>query len=225
MFDAVLNPDCCTTNLRNAAAMARNLHLRLWKGNGMSLPQYAPRVGTGIVLTSLLAFQSSFAAKQDKHHSFVPAEKNESRIAKEVRHRLLMLPYYGVFDDLAFRVDGSTVTLLGAVTRPTLKGDAEAAVKGTEGVDRVVNQIEVLPPSPMDDRIRIAEYKAIYGDPALSTRYAYHSIPPVHIIVKNGNVALEGVVATEADKNLAGIRAREVPGVFSVTNNLQVEGA
>jgi hyperosmotically inducible protein len=179
-----------------------------------------------VLLTALLASAGMFAAKHDKKHNdaFMPGDADESRIAQQVRHQLLMLPYYGVFDDLAFRVDGGTVTLLGAVTRPTLKSDAENVVKHIEGVERVINQIEVLPPSPMDDQIRMAEYRAIYGDPALSTRYGFCSIPPVHIIVKNGHVDLEGVVASEADKNIINVRANSVPNVFSVTNNLQVEG-
>ena len=186
--------------------------------------QHAVGAATAAIL---LMLPSGFAAKgdKDKHHqtAFIAGAPDESRIAHEVRHQLLMLPYYGVFDDLAFRVDGSTVTLLGAVTRPTLKSDAERVVKRIEGVDRVVNQIEVLPLSPMDDQIRMAEYRAIYGDSALSTRYGFRSIPPVHIIVKNGHVILDGVVANEADKNIINIRANSVPGVFSVTNNLQVE--
>jgi hyperosmotically inducible protein len=146
----------------------------------------------------------------------------QERLEKEVRHELVMLPYYGVFDNLAFKVDGSKVTLLGEVTRPTLKTDAEGAVKHIEGVESVDNQIEVLPLSPNDDRIRLAVYRAVYRQASLG-RYALQAIPPIHIIVKNGNVRLEGVVATEADKNLAGIRAKAVSGVFSVNNNLRVE--
>jgi hyperosmotically inducible protein len=145
-------------------------------------------------------------------------------LEREVRHELITLPYYGVFDNLAFKVHGYTVTLMGQVTRPTLKSDAEAAVRRIEGVERVDNQIEVLPLSPADDRIRIAEYRAIYGQSALE-RYALQAIPPVHIIVKGGHVTLEGVVANEMDKNIANLRANSVPGVFSVTNNLRVEGA
>jgi hyperosmotically inducible protein len=133
-----------------------------------------------------------------------------------------MLPYYGVFDNLAYKVEGYTVTLIGQVTRPTLKSDAENVVKKIEGVEHVKNEIEVLPPSPGDDRIRRAEYRTIYGDTGLN-RYALQAVPPIHIIVKNGNVALEGVVATEADKNVAGIRANGVSGVFAVVNNLRVE--
>jgi hyperosmotically inducible protein len=133
-----------------------------------------------------------------------------------------MLPYYGVFDNLAFKIDGSRVTLLGEVTRPTLKTDAGSVVKNIEGVESVDNQIEVLPLSPNDDRIRMAVYRAVYQQASLS-RYALQAVPPIHIIVKNGNVRLEGVVATEGDKNLAGIRAKGVSGVFSVENNLRVE--
>jgi hyperosmotically inducible protein len=133
-----------------------------------------------------------------------------------------MLPYYGVFDNLAFKVEGDTVHLYGQVTRPTLKSSAERVVKDIEGVEKVNNEIEVLPLSPNDDQIRLATYRAIYGHPSLN-RYALQAVPPVHIIVKNGNVTLEGVVATEMDKNIANIQARSVPGVFSVTNNLRVE--
>ena len=144
------------------------------------------------------------------------------RMAKEVRHELVMLPYYGVFDNLEFKVDGTTVVLMGQVTRPTLKTDAERAVKRIESVEKVDNQIEVLPASPGDDRIRLATYRAIYGNEALST-YAVRAVPPIHIIVKNGNVTLVGAVGTEMDKNLAYMQARGVSGVFSVTNNLVVD--
>ena len=150
-------------------------------------------------------------------------DPDESEIAKKVRHELLMLPYYGIFDDLAFKVEGHTVVLMGQVVRPTVKSDAERVVKRIPGVEQVVNQIEVLPLSPMDDQIRMAEYRAIYGDPSISTRYGYRALPSIHIIVKNGHVTLEGVVANQADKNLIGIKANGVPNVFSVTNNLQVE--
>jgi hyperosmotically inducible protein len=182
--------------------------------------QHLSKLSLAVVL---LAVPASFAAENDRNHAFLNGGSDENRIAKEVRHRLLRLPYYGVFDDLAFRVDGDTVTLLGEVTQPVLKTDAEKAVKGIESVRRVVNEIEVLPLSPNDDQIRLAEYRAIYGDPALSTRYGYRSIPPIHIIVKNGHVKLVGVASNQADRNLAGIRANSVPGVFSVENDLQVE--
>jgi hyperosmotically inducible protein len=143
------------------------------------------------------------------------------RITREVRHELLMLPYFGVFDNIAYKVDGYNVTLLGQVSRPTLKSDAENAVKRIEGVEHVDNQIEVLPTSPLDDRLRIRLYRAIYGYPAMQ-KYALGVQKPIRIIVKNGHVTLEGVVDTETDKNIANIRANSVSGVFSVTNNLQV---
>jgi len=138
-----------------------------------------------------------------------------------VRHALIMLPYYSVFDNLAFKVDGRTVTLLGQVSNSALKPDAERAVKKIEGVEKVVNNIEVLPPSGSDDRIRRAVYRSIYSYGPLF-KYANMSVPPIHIIVKNGNVDLEGVVDGEGDKNAAGIRAKLVPGIFQVTNNLRV---
>jgi hyperosmotically inducible protein len=134
---------------------------------------------------------------------------------------LVMLPWYSVFDNLAYKVEGDKVTLYGQVTRPTLKSDAETAVKGVEGVTTVVNNIEVLPPSPMDDQLRRALYRAIYGDAGLS-RYAEQAVPSIHIIVKNGSVTLEGAVGNEMDKNLAGMRANQVPNVFSVKNNLVI---
>src|SRR5271157_6319333 len=147
--------------------------------------------------------------------------KSQERIIKEVRHELLMLPYFGVFDNIAYKVDGYNVTLLGQVVRPTLKSDAENVVKRIEGVEKVDNQIEVLPPSPMDDGLRRRLFRAIYGDPALE-RYELGVQKPIRIIVKNGHVTLEGVVDSDGDKNLAGMRANSVSGIFSVTNNLQV---
>ena len=120
-----------------------------------------------------------------------------------------------------YKVEGGNVTLFGQVTRPTLKSDAERAVKGIEGVERVDNRIEVLPLSPNDDRIRRAVYRAIYGTEGLD-RYGLRAVPTIHIIVKNGHVFLEGAVANEGDKNLANIKANGVSGVFSVTNNLRV---
>ncbi len=143
------------------------------------------------------------------------------RLGREVRHELVMLPYYGVFDNLAYRVDGKTVTLFGHATRPTLKADAENVVKKIEGVDRVINTIEVLPPSPNDDTIRRAEYRAIYGFPSLN-RYALAAVPSIHIIVNSGRVTLTGVVDNEGDKNIAGLQANGVSGVFAVDNQLEI---
>ncbi len=160
---------------------------------------------------------------KDKGSAIVSSgTKAQDRIVREVRHELVMLPYYGVFDNLTYRVDGTTVTLMGQVTKPTLKSDAGNVVKGIEGVERVDNKIQVLPLSSMDDGIRLAEYRAIYGTPGLD-RYAMQAVPPIHIIVDNGKVTLEGVVSTQADKDTAGVRANTVSGVFSVTNNLRLE--
>jgi len=172
----------------------------------------------GICLLSLfLAFGTYAPAAQQNEVSPRAVE----RIQREVRHELLMLPYLDVFDYLAYKVDGYNVTLMGQVTRPTLKSDAERVVKKIEGVEKVDNQIEVLPPSPMDDQLRRRLYRAIYGFPSLQ-RYSLGVQQPIRIIVKGGRVVLEGVVDSEGDKNTAGIRAKGVSGVFSVTNNLQV---
>jgi hyperosmotically inducible protein len=157
--------------------------------------------------------------------TFAPANawaQGNERLQRLVRHELVMLPYHGVFDHMAFKVDGGKVTLLGQVTRPTLKTDAGRVVKQIEGVTSIDNQIEVLPVSPNDDRLRLAAYRAIYGHAALN-RYALRAVPTIHIVVKNGNVTLEGVVANESDKNIAGIQANGVSGVFAVTNNLRVD--
>jgi len=132
-----------------------------------------------------------------------------------------MLPYFGVFDNIAFQVDGDTVTLLGSVVRPTLKSDAENAVKHIEGVQHVNNKIDVLPPSPMDDQLRLALYRAIYGFPSME-KYALGVQKPIRIIVKMGHVTLEGVVDNQTDKDTAALRANSVPGTFAVVNNLQV---
>jgi hyperosmotically inducible protein len=171
-----------------------------------------------VAVAVMLAVFPAFAQQNQPNQ---PSDKAVQRIQREVRHELLMLPYLGVFDNLAYKVDGYNVTLYGQVTRPTLKSDAENVVKKIEGVEKVDNQIEVLPPSPADDRLRRQLYRAIYGYPSLQ-RYALGVQQPIRIIVKNGNVTLEGVVDNEGDKNTAGIRAKTVPGIFSVTNNLQV---
>jgi len=167
-----------------------------------------------VLLTSVALFAS-------------PADHNRltgpDRLAKEVRHELVMLPYYGVFDNLAYKINGANVTLYGQVVDPTLKSSAEKVVKDIEGVESVTNNIEVLPVSPNDNLIRRAVYRALYFNPTLE-RYAWGAVPALHIIVKNGNVTLIGTVASKMDKDIAGIQANTVPGVFSVTNDLTVEG-
>jgi len=173
------------------------------------------------LIFSMVALASP--AIQDNQPTGALSQKSIDRIYKEVRHELVMLPYYGVFDNLAYKVDpDGTVTLLGQVARPTLKSDAENVVKRIEGVEKVVNNIEVLPPSPADDRIRRAAYRAIYGNDVLS-EYQLRAVPPIHIIVNNGHITLEGVVARQMEKQVAGMQANGVPGAFSVTNNLVVE--
>ncbi len=164
-----------------------------------------------LVLPSLLIAQNT---------GTVPAQATE-RIAREVRHQLVMLPYYNVFDNLAFSVTGYDVTLKGQVTDPALKKDAERAVKTIEGVEHIDNQIEVLPTSEMDNGLRHSLYRSIYGFMPLE-KYAMPVIKPIRIIVRNGHVTLEGVVDSQADKDMVGVRANTVPNVFSVTNNLVV---
>jgi len=148
--------------------------------------------------------------------------KGPDRIIREVRHELVTLPYYGVFDDLNYKVDGNTVTLMGQVRSLGLKNAAEKAVKDIEGVERVDNKIEMLPPNTADDQIRLALYNKIYGQPSLQ-RYALQAVPSIHIIVNNGAVTLTGVVLNDLDKQVAYTQANSTPGIFKVTNNLRTE--
>lgn len=141
---------------------------------------------------------------------------------RKIRKELVTLPFYGVFDNLAFEYEGGVVTLYGQVSRPTLKKDAARVVERVTGVDQVVNKIEVLPLSNFDDRIRLAVYRAIYRQPGID-RLSFQAVPPIHIIVKNGNVTLEGVAPNKGDATRAFIAANGVPGVFSVKNNLRIE--
>src|SRR5215467_12383849 len=186
----------------------------------------------GVAMGALLlaSMPQAYAAQQSKlqNRLNLPGTRNDRRVeelSQEVRHQLVMLPYYSVFDWLQAQVkpDG-TVTLMGEVTRPTTKEDAASRVKGLEGATRVVDNIEVLPVSPMDDQIRIAVYRSIFSYDSPLFRYATQSVPPIHIIVNNGHVTLKGIVATQSDSELANIKANQVPGVFSVKNELQIEG-
>jgi hyperosmotically inducible protein len=152
----------------------------------------------------------------------IPASTAGKPLAEQVRHEIVMLPWYSLFDDISYQVEGSKVILTGQVVRPVLKGDAEAAVKRIAGVSEVENKIEVLPPSPFDDRIRLAVMRAVYRSDGLMY-YGLGASPSIHIVVKNGHVTLEGAVSRQADKTLAGIAANMVSGVFSVTNDLQVQ--
>ena len=170
-----------------------------------------------IAVLSIAGFALPICAQKNPQ----PPARFTQRVQKQVTHEILMLPEYNEFDVIGFKVEGYNVTLFGHVFHATLKSDAEHAIKKIEGVEKVNNQIEVLPPSPMDDRLRVQLFRAIYGYGPLQ-RYGVGSNRPIHIIVDRGHVTLEGGVDSTGDKNIAGIRANGVPGVFSVTNNLQV---
>jgi hyperosmotically inducible protein len=180
-----------------------------------------PAILLVLLILTLGTAASSFAASSQQ----APARDSagyETWLTKQVRHELVMIPWYSVFDNLQYKVEGGKVTLLGQVTNPTVSDDAASAVKHIEGVESVDNQIEVLPPSLNDDRIRRATFRAIYSFPSLQM-YAVRSVPTIHIIVDRGHITLEGSVARESDKDAAGIRANAVPGAFSVTNNLRID--
>ena len=184
-----------------------------------------PTIISVFLAIALVVTTGAFAAaKPPKQAPARDSVNFNAWLTKDVRHELVMLPYYSVFDNLEYKVEGSKVTLLGQVVQPVLKDDAANAVKHIEGVTAVDNQITVLPLSPNDDHIRRAEYRAIYSFPALQM-YSVRSVAPIHIIVDNGHVTLEGMVANQADKNAANIVANTVPAVFSVTNNLRVENS
>jgi hyperosmotically inducible protein len=168
-----------------------------------------------VILATSLASATGAPAATD--------QRAQERITREVRHELVMLPQFSIFDNLAYKVDGGTVILMGQVKNAVLKDSAEKAVKDIEGVEQVENQIEILPPSFNDDRIRLRVARAVFNDARLF-RYSMGAVPPIHIIVNRGNVTLEGVVDSQTDKNVAGLRANGISGVFSVTNNLRVEG-
>jgi hyperosmotically inducible protein len=179
------------------------------------------RVILSLVMISV--FTAAFA------HDGLTARKStegdaRSHIIKEVRHELAMLPYYGVFDWLEFEVrPDNSVVLRGQVVRPATKSEAESSVRNIDGVSKVINEIEVLPLSPEDDRLRVALYRTLYDWDSPLFRYATQSVPPIHIIVNHGRAVLKGVVATKADANLAYARARGVQGLFDVKNELQAE--
>jgi hyperosmotically inducible periplasmic protein len=185
----------------------------------------APQLFLATVLalgTTGMAFANSTDQASQPVASNVSSHPEEQRLAGEVRHELAMIPQFTIFDNLAYRVDGGTVTLVGQVRDAIVKDSAEKRIKHLEGVERVDNQIEILPASFNDDRIRRQVARAVFNDPRFST-YAIQPVPPIHIIVKNGHVNLEGMVRTQMDKDDAFIRANGVSGVFSVQNNLQVE--
>jgi hyperosmotically inducible protein len=168
---------------------------------------------------------SSKATAGQSHSAGAPAARSDSKpsppLAREIRHQLAALPFYSVFDFISFTLEGRKVTLTGQSLRPALKRNAVAAIESLEGVETVVDQIEVLPNSPADNELRRGVYRAIFEDPALAP-YAAQAVPAIHILVKNGSVALEGTVKTAADKSLAATRASGVANVTGVRNNLNV---
>lgn len=168
---------------------------------------------TVVLLVPVLPLQAS---------SEPQSSRSREAMAGKIRKELVTLPFFGVFDNLSFKIEENTVTLYGQVTRPSLKSSAERVVEKVSGVEEVINRIEVLPLSPMDDRIRIATYRAIYGQVGLD-RLSLQANPPIHIIVKNGHVTLEGVVNSRSDSTRAFLAANGVPNVFSVTNKLRIE--
>lgn len=176
-------------------------------------------------LFSLTVFNPDALAQAVAAPPVQATTRTQVLLADEARHQLLMLPYYGVFDWIDGQVlPDNSVVLRGQVVRPTTKSEAIARVRSIEGVTRVDDQIEVLPVSPNDDRLRLALYRRLFGFNSPLFRYATQAVPPIHIIVKNGRATLKGVVANKGDSNLAYIRARTVPGLFDVKNELQVEG-
>jgi osmotically-inducible protein OsmY len=193
--------------------MKKALHLSFTYGSGFMV--------LAAMVLALGTTGQAFASAVDQ--TAVSADTRlEQRLSGEVRHELAMIPQVTIFDNLAYRVDGNTVTLVGQVRDAIIKDSAEKRIKHLEGVERVDNQIEILPASFNDDRIRRQVARAVFNDPRLSA-YAIQSVAPIRIIVKHGHVNLEGVVRTETEKDDAFIRANGVPGVFSVQNNLQVE--
>ena len=184
---------------------------------------------SGIISIALLAAPLVVAQQnQSQNQVFTSGSADETQLAKEIRHNLLMLPYYSIFDDISFKLNSTVVTLEGACP-PTppwdIKSAAADAVKQVKGVTQVINNIKELPLSPMDDQIRQALAKAIYGDPEIGTRYGYQALPSIHIIVDNGHVTLKGVVDNQMDDTMIKLRANQVPNVFSVTDELQVLNA
>jgi hyperosmotically inducible protein len=174
-----------------------------------------------VLALCLIVTISARPQSEKNNQSSAGEQRMQDRINREVYHELVMLPQLTIFDNLSYKVDGNTVNLMGEVRNAVLKDEAEHAVKKIEGVEKVNNRIDILPPSPNDDRIRRQVARALFNDDRLF-KYSMGSVPPIHIIVKGGHVTLEGVVDNQADKNTAGLRANSVPGVFSVQNNLRV---
>ena len=183
------------------------------------------RMRVGMAIISLLALALGAAGKNPPHNDvFTAGPADETQLAQKIRHELLMLPYYSIFDDLSFKIDGSVVTLEGACPPEPpydIHKDAENVVKRIAGVTQVVNNIKVLPPAPLDQEARVRVYRAIANTGSLS-QYFWQAAPSIHIIVQGQRVTLKGYVHSETDQNLATIAARGVPDIFEVTNELRV---
>jgi hyperosmotically inducible protein len=179
-----------------------------------------------VVLLSVASGLADDNKPKPSHNDvFASGPADESRLAREVRHNLLMMPYYSIFDDLTFQLNGSVVTLQGVCPPEPpwdITKDAEEAAKKVQGVTQVIDQIKVLPLSPMDWQIRRAEQQAIYGNPQIGMRYGHQALPSIHIIVENGHVTLDGVVDNQFDDTLIRTRANQVPDVFSVDDHLVI---
>jgi hyperosmotically inducible periplasmic protein len=171
-----------------------------------------------IFLMSLVPVGMASVSKQTTPSSSGIQPKN---LQDRIQHSLLMLPYYDVFDQIGYKIQGDTVTLVGEVKRPLLKDEAEQAVRKLTGVTKVMNDIEILPLSSMDDSLRLMTFRAIYSRPGFE-KYGLQAVKPIRIIVKNGNVTLVGVVASEFDKIEAEMAARSVPFAFSIKNELTI---
>lgn len=185
----------------------------------MNIYQGLKKFSLSVVMMTLAALAiCTYSAKAATAQSQMTEEQ---RLRKQVHRALVTVPWYGVFDNLEYTLNGSEVTLSGQVVQPHTRADAENAVKRVEGVTHVTDNITVLPLSSFDDRIRNAEYRAIFRDPVLS-RYSMGAVPSIHIIVDNGHVTLVGLVDSQTAVNVARIQALSVPGVFSVTNNLRI---
>ncbi len=186
----------------------------------MNTSQFLRKISVSMMTVAMLAalVASPILAAPGSNTGKAPAVET----IKKIRHELVTLPFYGVFDNLAYAYEDGIVTLTGQVVRPTTKSDAARRVERIPGVEQVINHIEVLPLSNFDDRIRLAAYRAIYRQPGLD-RLSFQAVPPIHIIVNHGQITLEGVVPNQGDLIRANIAARGVSNAFSVTNNLRIE--
>lgn len=182
-----------------------------------------PRILGHLLLGSALLLSAGIAGAANSPNSSAP--QTDEALAGSVRHEIAMYPYYGIFDDVNYRVVNGNVALTGAVTEPWKKDAIGKSVQHIPGVASVTNQVKVLPLSPMDNQLRQRIARAIYSDPVLS-RYAVQAIPPIHIIVDNGHVTLDGVVNNDLEKQVAGLRASTTGlGFGPVINNLRVENS